>query len=107
MNDFEKVVLRLVKALKLTDKVFDYYHKEIENSEDVTREQVSLKMTRNMHLAIPYNHSSGRTWYAYGQLRFAVENNIIGWIEIKNRQPAIWNKDQSKYNEITKKLNIR
>lgn len=96
----------MTNILKLTDEVFDYYQNKTAGNKNISRELAELKMTRNMHLALPYNHNSGRTWYAYGQLRFAVENGVVGWIVNKRREPAVWSKDWDKYDRLTNELGL-
>jgi hypothetical protein len=67
---------------------------------------VQRKMTRNMLLGLPYKMSKGKTWYAYGSLRFAVRDDVVEWMENNHSPHPKWKKDMQKYKMLCDKLGI-
>lgn len=96
-----------IKILKLSKNSFDYYRKNVNINSSITISDAQIKLTRNKILALPYKISKGKTWYAYGNLRFMVKDDVIEWIENGHSQHPKWKKDVEKYKELSKRLGIK
>lgn len=96
-----------IKILKLSRSSFDYYRKNVGLNSNITMIDAQTKLTRNKILALPYKMSKGKTWYAYGNLRFMIKDDVIEWIENGHSQHPKWTKDINKYKELSKRLGIK
>lgn len=96
-----------INLLKLNESSYKYYCKNVNVNSLSTLTDARLKMTRNMHLSIIYKTNKKKTWYAYGNLRFMVKDDVVEWIENGHLQHPKWEKDMNKYRELSKKLGIK
>lgn len=103
-----------MKLLKLTDEVFQYYKENVKGNENISEDQAARKLTRNVLLAMPVPQRSpverliGNMKYIYGNLYIVVRRNKV--VHISNQSGGKryggWFKDQAKYDELTKLLEI-
>jgi hypothetical protein len=95
--------------------VFQYYRENVKGNENISRDQASRKLTRNVLLAMevpPRNFLetwSGNTKYIYGNLHIIVKRGKV--IKLFNNHGKVkayggWFLDKEKYNQLTKDLKI-
>jgi hypothetical protein len=103
-----------VNRVKLTKEVFIYYRKNVKDNENISYDQATRKLTRNIQLAkeIPPRDESDimkeTKLYQYGNLIILVRNETV--IRLWNHKGEIftndWIQDDIKYEEFNKKLSI-
>lgn len=95
-----------IKILKLNQNSLIYYRNRVNRNKYTSLIDTRKKLTRNMYLSFIYKASKGRTWYTYGNLRFMVKDDVVEWIENGHSQHPKWEKDISKYLELSRVLGI-
>jgi hypothetical protein len=103
-----------VEILELTDKVFEYYRKNTKGNENISRDQVARKLTRNVLLAkeVPPRNAIdrllGNCMYHYGNLHIVVRRNKIVHIRNYKNQNNYknWELDRFKYVDLSRELGI-
>lgn len=100
-----------IELIKFNEHSLNYYRKHVKGNKNVSEEEANKKITRNMYLSLRYKRDNltkknPREWYAYGQLRFMVQNGEVKWIENNCVYFPMWYKDWNKYHELSKKLGI-
>lgn len=98
--------MKNIKILKLNQNSLIYYRNRVNRNQKATEREIQLKLTRNKMLALIYKTSKGKTWYTYGNLKFMVEDDVVEWIENGHSQHPKWEKDISKYLELSRVLGI-
>jgi hypothetical protein len=101
----------IVKILKLPYELYKYYKECTKDNENITRDQAARKLTRNVLLAdeVPprneLDKAKGNKMYHFGNLHICVRHGTI--IHLMNHQGnRDWNKDEQRYQELTKELGI-
>jgi hypothetical protein len=101
-----------VKILKLPYELYEYYKTCVRDNENITRDQAARKLTRNVLLAkeVPPRNTleklKGNKMYQYGFLHIVVRRGRIVHLNNKGRLDEEWVKDEQRYQELTKKLEI-
>lgn len=103
-----------MKLLKLSDKAYEQYRTKVKGNENITRDQASKKITRNVLLAkeVPPRYTLdrllGSKLYHYGNLHIIVRWGKV--LQIYNhfggQYHNDWVLDKEKYIKLTKELGI-
>ena len=100
-----------IELLNISPEALKYYQEYVKGNKHTTLDQARRKMTRNMMLAACFKEENKdtekhRVWYAYGCLRFGVENGEVvkmkNWCKVRRG----WEMDYEKYEILNKKLGI-
>jgi phosphopentomutase len=103
-----------LKILKLTDKVYDQYKRFVKGNQDITKEMAEKKITRDVMVAteVPvrsdYEKQIGNRAWRYGNLLIITRRDKVVHIWNNKGVNAIaeWEVDETKRNELSKKLGI-
>jgi hypothetical protein len=103
-----------LELLEIDDEILNYYRICTKNNENISKDQASRKLTRNVLLGMPVaprnelDRLKGNRMVFYGNLHIVTRNNKV--IHLSNHHKSIhyggWFKDEAKYIELTKKLGI-
>lgn len=97
-----------MELLKLPRNIYEYYIKEVRDSENDSYHTVRKKLTRNAELSEMMQTEQGDgIYYAYGRLHFIVaSNNMIVWMKNHCSVMNGWEKDEKRYHELNEELGI-
>ncbi len=97
-----------MELVQVSDKAIRYYRNKVKGNENVSKELIRKKLTRNLYLAT-FDKSTEDQYYKiywYGQLKMTlVGDKIVKLQNCKGANPN-WVKDEKEYKRLNKLLGI-
>lgn len=96
----------LYKQGFLPKSIYKIYKETVKGSENISYDQASRKMYRNMLLAHKSERPDGSCHYKYGCLHFIVANGRVVWIRNNSSPQEDWKRDNKEYIKLNRELGI-
>lgn len=102
----DKIKLRK-KLLKVSPLALHDYRTKVKGNQHMPKLEVRKKLTRNVQLADLIGENDGVKFYQYGNLKIAVDDKLVIFIQNYKGKLRHFKKDTKRYYELNQELQIK